>query len=90
MGIVKGEFIKSVSDTSAVPTSELSNLSSKPELTFHAQNHPVDQSPINKSNNGKDFNYQNQEFLTESQCDAADYCNDTFFNINREIKSHRK
>ena len=66
MGIVKDELIKSFSDTSDVATSELSNLSIKPEQTFHAQNHPVDQSSIYKSNNGKDLDYQNQEFLTES------------------------
>ena len=89
MGIVKDEVIKSVSDTSDVPTSELSNLSLKPELPFHGQNHPVDHSPIFKLKNGNDFDYQNKEFLTESQCDAADHYNDSFFNRNREIKSHK-
>ena len=63
-----------------VPTSELSNLNIKPESTFHTQNHPVYQSPIYNSDN--DFDYQNQEFLSNSQCDT--YCyNDTFFNRNR-------
>ena len=89
MGIVKDEVIKSVSDTSDVPTSELSNLSLKPELPFHTQNHPNDHSPIFKLKNGNDFDYQNKEFLTESQCDAADHYNDSFFNRNREIKSHK-
>ena len=59
------KLIKFFSDTSDVPTSNLSNLNIKPEPTFHAQNHPVDQSPIYNSDNGEDIDYQNQEPLTE-------------------------
>ena len=87
--IVKTKLIKTFSDTSDVPTSELSNLKIKPEPTFHAQNHPVDQSPIYNSDNGEDFDCHNQEFLTESHC-GTNYYNDTFFNRNREIKSYKK
>ena len=83
--IAKTKLIKSFSDTSNVPTSELTNLNIKPEPTFHAQNHPVDQSPIYISDNGEDFDYQNQELPTESPC-GTDYYNDTFFHRNRETK----
>ena len=75
--------MKIFSDTSDVPTSELSNLNIKPEPTFHAQHHPVD------SDNGEDIDYQNQEFLAESHC-VTIYYNNTFFNRNREIKSYKK
>ena len=76
---------KIFSDTSDVLTSELSNLNIKSEPTFHAQNHPVDHSPTHNLDNGEDFDYQNQEFLTESHCDTDSY-SDTFFNRNSEIK----
>ena len=83
--IVKTKLIKSFSDTSDVPTSELTNLNIKPEPTFHAQNHPVDQSPIYSLDNGEDFDYQNQEFPAESPW-GTDYYNGTFFHRNRETK----
>ena len=38
--------------------------------------------------NGEDFDYQNQEVLTESHC-GTDFYN-TFFKRNREIKSYKK
>ena len=82
--IVKTKLIKISSDTSYVPTSELSNL--KPEPTFHAQNYPVNLSPIYDWDNGEDFECQNQEFPKEAQC-YRDYYNDTFFNRTREVKS---
>ena len=65
MASSKPNSLKVFSDTSDVPTSELNNLSIKPELAFQAQNHPVDHFPICTSNNGEDFYYQNQEFLAE-------------------------
>ena len=87
--IVKTKLIKSFSDTSDVPTSELTNLNIKPESTFHAQNHPVDQSPIYSLDNGEDFDYQNQEFPAESPC-GTDYYNGTFFHRNRETKWNKQ
>ena len=86
--IIKTKLKKTFSDTSNSPTSELSNLNKKPEPTFHAQNYQVDQSPLYNLDNGEDFDYQNQEVLTESHC-GTDFYN-TFFKRNREIKSYKK
>ena len=80
--IVKTRLIKIFSDTSDIPTSELTNLNIKPEPTFHAQNHLVDQSPMYKLDNVEHFDYQKQEFPTESPCGTY-YYSDTFFNRNR-------
>ena len=87
--IIKTRLIKIFSDTSNIPTSELTNLNIKPEPTFHAQNHLVDQSPMYKLDNVEHFDYQKQEFPTESRC-GTDYYSDTFFNINRNQAIQKK
>ena len=87
--IVKTRLIKIFSDTSDIPTSELTNLNIKPEPTFHAQNHLVDQSPMYKLDNVEHFDYQKQEFPTESPC-GTDYYSDTFFNRNRNQAIQKK
>ena len=53
------------------------------------KNNSVHQSTIYNSDNGEDFDYQNQEFPAESPR-RTEYYNDAFFNRNRETKPYKK